>query len=75
MWDRDRVIRYAERYFQRSGRTEWPDVRKVAKALRMRQSQVSEIVEQDDDMCLSYYNVEWEVPLGDYYVDVINPPE
>lgn len=44
----ERVRRYAERYFQRSGQTEFPTVRQEAHALKMRVGEVEQAVDDSD---------------------------
>jgi hypothetical protein len=68
------VRRYAERYFQRSGRTEFPTVRQVAHALRLRVGEVEQAVDDSDGtMALAYWHVEWTEPLGGHFVEVYDP--
>lgn len=43
-----RIARYIEGYFYRSGRTEFPTIRRIAKSLRMRQVNVLDIVDGTD---------------------------
>lgn len=73
MTNRDRIIDYVERRFQESGKAEWPTVREVSKALKIRQSVVEE--EANDGICISYYLVSFKVPLGDHFVELIDEPE
>lgn len=66
-----RIIRVAEAYFQRSGCTEFPSVRYVAKRLRCRHADIEAL--DGFDFCLEGVNVEgWQ--LGDLHVYVTNPP-
>lgn len=67
----DRLVRYAERVFAQSGSTKWPLVRQAARALRVRQSKIQEIVEGSGRrlMLTSYFTVRPE-PLGEHYVEV-----
>jgi hypothetical protein len=72
----DRIIRYVERMFQRSGCTEFPTVRQIARALRLRQSEVWEWADgsygnDNQHLMVSYYNVEWEAPIGDWFVETL----
>lgn len=63
------AIAYAERSFQRSGRAQFPTVRQVARACRIRQREVEKICEDTGAACLQGYNVEdWK--LGDLEVYV-----
>lgn len=64
------IERSAERHFQRSGRTEFPTVRQVAKRLHAKIVDVYSEVDQSDRMCLEYWNVAWEVPRGDWHIYV-----
>ena len=71
-----RVERYAERFFQQTDCTEFPTVRAVARALRIKQSEVEAAVEGDPNsnlMLTSYFTFP-KTPLGGHYVEVINPP-
>lgn len=65
-----RVVCYAERFFQRSGKTEFPTVRQVARALRLQQSEVEQIAQDCDARGLSFDNVEWKEPVGGWFVEV-----
>ena len=68
---RERVYKYAERKFQASGRTEFPTVRQVAKALGVKQDAVKEAIEDDsygDLMLTSFHTVKPE-PLGSHFVE------
>lgn len=69
--DQRRVRECVERHFQRSGQTDWPTVRQVARRCRMLQSDVQQIAEDSDDICLSRCNTEHEPPLGDWYVETM----
>ena len=63
------AMAYAERSFQRSGRTQFPTVRQVARACRMRQREVEQVCEDTGEACLQGLNVEdWK--LGDLEVYV-----
>lgn len=63
------AIAYAERSFLRSGRTQFPTVRQVARACRIRQCEVEQICEDTGAACLQGYNVE-DSKLGDLEVYV-----
>ena len=67
----DRAYRYAERYFQRSGCTEYPTVRQCGRALKMRQSDLLEAIEGHELMFTSYYHTEVEPPTGDRFVETL----
>lgn len=65
----DRIFDYAERSFQRSGQTQFPTVRQVARACRCTQSTVQDAVDSTGRGCLDGVNVEdWR--LGDLEVYV-----
>lgn len=68
----DRIERYVERFFQRSGRTEWPEVRRVARALRLRQAEVELAVDSHDNLQLTTYDGQ-DDPLGDHLVETLEP--
>jgi len=68
----DRVIDFAERYFQRSGQTMFPSVRHVARACRCTQDFVVEAAESTGRACLDGVNIaNWT--LGDLEVYVTRP--
>ena len=63
------AMKYAERSFLRSGRTQFPTVRQVARACRMRQRDVEQACEDTGEACLQGLNIEdWK--LGDLEVYV-----
>lgn len=70
----ERVAASAERFFQRSGRTQWATVRQIARSLRLRIGDVYQAAEDHENLDLAYYLVEWVPAKGDYYVEVIEPP-
>jgi hypothetical protein len=67
------LARYAERYFHRSGHTEFPTVRQCARALRMRQAEIEELANGDDRLMLTGYLSLPLDPLGDLFVEVLHP--
>lgn len=70
--DAQKIIECAERKFQRSGQTEWPTVREVARACRVREQDVEAACESTYLACLQGYNFEdWK--LGDLEVYVFEP--
>lgn len=75
--DPQRVERYAERYFQRSGQHDWPTVRQAARSLKLRQSEIEQAVDDNENLDLTYWYVQGidRVPIGDWFVEAINPPE
>ena len=66
-----RIVATAERLFQASGRTKFPTVRRVARLLRCRQSDIKD-EEAEGNFCLDGVNFDW--CLGDLEVYVTNPP-
>lgn len=64
-----RIEGYVERAFQRSGRTAFPTVRQVARALRLRQGEVEDLVDDSDRLFLTSYFVAPPDPLGDHFVE------
>jgi hypothetical protein len=67
----DEIAAAAERYFQRSGRTQFPSVRHLARHLGIRQQEIEDAV-GEGLYCLDGVNVEgWK--LGDLEVYVFNP--
>ena len=69
--DHERLSAYIERYFTQHDRTQWPTVREAAKALRWTQERVESAIDGDPDglLALTYYNVAWDVPIGDKFVE------
>lgn len=69
----ERVHRFVEGTFQRSGETRFPTVREVSKALRISQRDVRQHVEDDDEMMLTYYHMErrCEPHPGEYFVETL----
>ena len=66
---KERVFNYVERFFARQKNTTFPTVRQVARAMGVRQSQVIEIVEDDNRLMLTYYNVDHHIADGDRFVE------
>lgn len=71
----ERIEAYAERFFQRSGRTEFPEVRRVAKRFRVPQAAVEQAVEDHDNLMLTSWNTEVPEPLGFHFVEVVDDPK
>ena len=71
-----RVERYVERFFQRHECTQFPTCRQVAKALRMRNADVMQEVEDNDNLQTTYWNVGWyeRVPDGDRFIETLETP-
>lgn len=71
-----RIELSVERMFQRSGRTEFPTVGRVAKALGYRVGQVIEAVEDSENLQTTYYNVPHynKVPDGSRFIETLAPP-
>lgn len=65
----DRLWKYAERHFQRSGKTEFPTVARCARALRKRQAEVAQAVDDCEDLMLTSYFTHPEPPLGEHFVE------
>lgn len=65
------IIRCAERKFQKSGETQFPTVRDVARACGCRQGDVEAACESTGLACLQGYNVE-QWTLGDLEVYVFD---
>lgn len=69
----ERLYRYVEGYFQRSGGTEFPTVRQCARALGWRQARVLEAVEEHELLFTSdYFTEEYAagtLPDGDLFVE------
>lgn len=74
--DYERIWNYAENFFQREQREEFPTVRECARSLKLKHSEIHRLIEEDSDMCICYYMCDWNrVPLGDFFIEVINPPK
>jgi len=71
MYLHDRIYRHAEQKFQESGKTSFPSVRQVARALKVTQGAVQEAVEGDPsgDLMLTSYNCSPPEPLGEHSVE------
>lgn len=69
--DHDRLYTYVERHFLKSERAAWPTVRQAARGLGWTQARVVAAVEGDPDsrMFMTYYNVAYDVPDGDHFVE------
>ena len=65
----ERVWRYAERYFQRSGKEKFPTVARVARGLRITQSEVEQACEDSEYLMLTSYHVVPTPALGEYFVE------
>lgn len=77
MYLHDRIYRYAERKFQASGKTSFPSVRQVARALKVTQGAVQEAVEGDPcgNLMLTSFDCSPPEPLGDYAVETFEKGE
>lgn len=67
----NQIKKFAESYFQESGQTEFPTIRETARRLRMKQSDVLDFVDSDDDMCSEFYNTKHKI--GERFIYVMNP--
>lgn len=65
-----RIAASAERHFQRSRQTEFPTVRQTARRLKTSIREVYDVVDSSSLMCLEYYDVEWKVKDGDWFIYV-----
>lgn len=71
----DRVERYVERWFQRSGKTEFPTARQVAKAMRCRIADILELADGDhENLQRTHFSVNYRVPPGDWFIETVSPP-
>jgi hypothetical protein len=73
--DSERLSRYVEGVFARSEQTEWPTVRRAARALGWPQKRVEDAVEGDPDgeLFLSSYFARDEPPLAEHFIERYNP--
>jgi hypothetical protein len=69
----ERVWRYSERKFQKSGKTKFPTVAQVARALKIKQADVEQACEDSELLMLTSYNVRPEDPLGEHFVETFEP--
>lgn len=69
MRDSERLYRYVERYFGKSGNTEFPTVRRVARALRWTQDHVELTIGDDERLMLTSYFTSPEPLLGEHFVE------
>lgn len=65
----ERLYNFVEDYFQRSGCTEFPRVRECARKLRISQADVHSLVDDHDDLMLTYWNAENKPKPGDWFVE------
>ncbi len=75
MRDHQRLSLYVERFFARSGNTEWPTVRQAARALRWRMERVEATCDGDpeSELFLSSYHAYPEPTLAEHFVERYNP--
>jgi hypothetical protein len=71
--DHARLRAYAERFFQRSGRTKFPTVRRAAKSLGWTQARVEKAAEGDPDgaLMMTQFNTGKQEPLAERFVETI----
>ena len=65
----DKVWRYSERHFQRSGKTKFPTVAQVARSLKVKQCEVEQACEDSELLMLTSYNVRPAPTLGEHFVE------
>lgn len=71
MTDPERLLGVVRRYFEGTGRTEFPTVRRVSRTLRWSYQRVLQAVEDDPDhLFTTSHNVLPEPPLGEHYVEI-----
>ena len=69
--DPDRLFAAVLRYFERMKRTEFPTVRRMARARRWNYERVLQAVTDDPDrMFTTSHNTAPEPALGDHYIEV-----
>ena len=68
----ERIARYVERSFQKSGMTEFPTVRQVARALGLRQGLVEAAIDDDPTgrLMLTFWYAE-DQRLGDHFMETL----
>lgn len=69
MSDRERLIRYVRRYFERHNHEKFPTVREAAKALRMKHSDI-EMEAETLPLMLTSWNTTIPEPLSNWFVEV-----
>lgn len=67
-----RIADYAYRHWSRHGMTEWPTVRQVSRALRIKQSQIEDEAGNGEFNTACYYCHPPE-PFGDHVVEAETP--
>lgn len=68
----DRVAQYAYRYWMRHNMEEWPEVRTVARALRVKQADIDDH-QGYGTYTISQYNTDPPQPLGNGSVEAMIP--
>jgi hypothetical protein len=69
--DHDRLVAYAERFFQRHAKTEFPTVRAAARALRWNQQRIEDAVDGDPDGRLMLTGFNLTNRRGDLFVETM----
>jgi hypothetical protein len=68
----ERLRDYAVGWWMKNGYIEWPSVRRCARSLGVSQAVVIDLVNEDADSCLEYWNTAHKP--GDEFVCIINHP-
>jgi hypothetical protein len=71
MSDHDRVFRYVERFFARTGKTQWPTVRQITRAFGWSQARLQDAIDGDpqERLFTSSYFATPEPPLAEHFVE------
>lgn len=64
--DMERLVRYAERYYAKN--RDWPTVRRAAQSLKLKQSDVVQLTDDGDELCLDSYFVNPPLPVAESFV-------
>lgn len=70
MTDRDRLIRYVEKFFVCSGRTAFPTVRRCSQALKLKIAAIEELTDEGWPLMLTSYHTNTPTPIADHFVEV-----
>lgn len=70
MTDRDRLIRYVRRAFERKKRERFPTVRQCSRALKLPMSKIEELADEGTPLMLTSYHVKPEPTLAEHFVEI-----
>ena len=70
MNDRERLIRYVERKFQKARKEKFPTVRECARGLKLSIAEVEELADEGPPLMLTSYLTKPPTPIADHFVEV-----